>query len=58
LVIGYFFKAAKSNFEVVAICGTVSAQMITSVDHKRLDEKLSGLAIINPIAITKVPAMA
>ena len=32
--------------------------MITSVDQRRLEEKLSGLEIISAIAIISVPAMA
>jgi hypothetical protein len=57
-IANYFLIAAKSNLAVVAIWGTVSAQMITSVDQRRLDENLSGLVIIKPIAITNVPAIA
>jgi hypothetical protein len=54
----YLLNAAKSKREVVAICGTVSAQIMTKVLQSMLEENLSGLANMRAAASANVPAIA
>jgi hypothetical protein len=51
-------RVFQSKRAVVAIWGTVNAQMMTKVDQRRLDENAPGDFTIKIVAIAKVPKTA